>query len=131
MFLKFRQQTLIGLLTIFFFVPGLAWAQQDGSMAPQAPMGQQAPQLDAQTIDRFVDAFVAVQEVREEYSEQLGSAEDAAATEALEQEAQMAMVEAVENQGMSVDQYNQVAMQVQHDPEMVRQIQEMAQERMQ
>ncbi|AHK77874.1 hypothetical protein M911_00135 [Ectothiorhodospira haloalkaliphila] len=116
-------------------VGGHAVAQQQGDFQgqQQQPPGmdqQQAPQVDPQTLDRFVDAFVAVQHIRDDFAEQLQDVTDEAEAQALQQEAQEEMINAVQQEGMSVDEYNQVAMSLQNDPAMLQQVQEMAAERM-
>ncbi|MGM0676016.1 DUF4168 domain-containing protein [Ectothiorhodospira marina] len=112
-----------------------AMAQQQGDFQgqQQQPPGmdqQQAPQVDPQTLDRFVDAFVAVQRIRDDFSQQLQDVTDEAEAQSLQQEAQEEMISAVQDEGMSVDEYNQVAMSLQNDPAMLQQVQEMAAERM-
>jgi hypothetical protein len=48
----------------------------------------------------------------------------------MQQEAQEEMISAVEENGLNVEEYNQVAMALQSDPAMMQQVQRMAEERM-
>ncbi|WP_019625665.1 DUF4168 domain-containing protein [Thioalkalivibrio sp. ALJT] len=100
---------------------------QGGAAQGGAPM-QEAPSVDLseQDIDTFVSAFVAVQEVREDFANRLQSAEDETEAQSMQQEAQDEMVSAVEDAGMSVEEYNEVAMALQNDPELMQEVQERA-----
>ncbi|SEQ29942.1 protein of unknown function [Ectothiorhodospira magna] len=105
--------------------------QQEGNFGAQPPgMEQQGVTVDPHTLDRFVDAFVAVQHIRDDFAHQLQDVNDEAQAQALQQEAQEEMINAVRDEGMSVEEYNQVAMTLQSDPAMLQQVQEMAAERM-
>ncbi|WP_018949809.1 DUF4168 domain-containing protein [Thioalkalivibrio sp. ALMg11] len=100
---------------------------QGGAAQGGAPM-QEAPEVDLseEDIDTFVSAFVAVQEVREDFADRLQSAEDETEAQSMQQEAQDEMVNAVEDSGMSVEEYNEVAMALQNDPELMQEVQERA-----
>ncbi|WP_018144107.1 MULTISPECIES: DUF4168 domain-containing protein [unclassified Thioalkalivibrio] len=112
---------------------GGAGGGAQGGQPPQggaqggAPM-QEAPEVDLseEDIDTFVTAFVAVQEVREDFADRLQSAEDETEAQSMQQEAQDEMVNAVEDSGMSVEEYNEVAMALQNDPELMQEVQERA-----
>ena len=145
--MSFRKTALAFALTSMFAIGGVATAQtgdmggaqggappqggapEQGGAPPQggAPM-QQAPSVDLseRDIDTFVNAFVAVQEVREDFANRLQQAEDETEAQAMQQEAQDEMVAAVEDAGMSVEEYNEVAMALQNDPELMQEVQERA-----
>lgn len=86
--------------------------------------------LSEEDIDTFVGAFVAVQEVREDFANRLQEAEDETEAQSMQQEAQDEMVSAVEDAGMSVEEYNEVAMALQNDPELMQEVQERAEAEM-
>jgi hypothetical protein len=100
------------------------------------PVGEQQSQaqppteVDPERLDTFVDAFVELQTIHEQVAGRLQQVETEAEALALRQEAQDRMIAAVESRGMSVDEYNQVAVLVQRDPELLEQVREMAAERM-
>ncbi|TVP88868.1 MAG: DUF4168 domain-containing protein [Thioalkalivibrio sp.] len=126
-----RKTALTIALAALFAAGGTALAQEQG--AGQPSFGETTPQTAAltdQTVDTFVDAFVAVQDIREEYTERLHGASDEAEAQALQQEAQDEMMQAVEASGMSVQEYNEVAMALQNDPELMERVQEKALDRM-
>jgi hypothetical protein len=104
---------------------------QGGAGQGGAPM-QQTPDVDLseEQIDTFVSAFVAVQEVRNDFSERLQEAEGESEAQSMQQEAQDEMVQAVEDSGMTVEEYNEVAMALQNDPELMQEVQERAESQM-
>lgn len=124
-----RKTVLTLALAAMFAAGGSAFAQSSGG-AGQAPApGEQtpaAPPMTEQTVDVFVEAFVEVQEIREDFTERLNSASDESEAQAMQQEAQEQMIEAVEQSGMSVQEYNDAAMALQNDPELMQKVEEKA-----
>jgi hypothetical protein len=96
---------------------GLATAQSatPGTPAPAAP-SQSADQTDENTVQTFAVALAAVKDVQIEYIEKIKAANEPEAANQLQQEAQSKMVNAVETKGLSVNQYNSLAQQMQADP---------------
>lgn len=132
---RFRRLPLALALAALFGLSGTALAQQQEGQPsygaePPAGMEQQGAQIDPQTLDRFVDAFVAVQHIREDFAERLQAVENESEAQAMQQEAQEEMISAVEEKGLDVEEYNQVAMALQSDPAMMQRVQQMAEERM-
>jgi len=126
-----RKTALTIALAALFAAGGTAFAQ-DAQGTGQPAFGEATPQtaVTDQTVDTFADAFVAVQGIREEYTERLHGASDEAEAQALQQEAQEEMMRAVEQSGMSVQEYNEVAMALQNDPALMERVQEKALDRM-
>lgn len=132
---RFRRLPLALALAALFGLSGAAVAQgqpPEGqpSYGAEPPAGQQGAQIDPQTLDSFVDAFVAVQQIREGFAARLQDVDSEAEAQAMQQEAQEEMISAVEEAGLNVEQYNQVAMALQSDPAMMQRVQQMAEERM-
>ncbi|MCG5494352.1 DUF4168 domain-containing protein [Ectothiorhodospira variabilis] len=138
--MEFRKTALTCALATLFALGGTAaaqdWGGQQGGGAQDAPppehqgaMPGADVDLSDDTIDEFVDAFVEVQKVNDEFAQRLENASDAEEAQALHQEAQQEMVEAVEATGMNVEEYNEVAMALQNDPELLDQVVQMAEER--
>ncbi len=126
-----RKTALTIALAAMFAAGGTALAQYEGGGQPG--FGETTPATAAltdQTIDTFVDAFVAVQDIREDFTERLHGASDEAEAQALQAEAQEKMLRAVEESGMSVQEYNEVALALQNDPELMQRVQDKAMDRM-
>jgi hypothetical protein len=98
-----------------------ALAQEDGAV-----MQQPAPVDSAAVTDEQINAFIAaaqgVNMVIETYQPQLEAAESEEAAMAVQQEAQDQMVSAVEQSGLSLDEYNAIAAGSQSDPELAERI---------
>lgn len=87
--------------------------------------------VDDRTLDRFVTAFLDVRDIQAEFAERLGSVEDREQAQSLQSEAQDEMIAAVEDAGLSVQEYNQVATMMQEDPELRERVTEAAEAAMQ
>jgi|GEM_PF-1745010 len=103
--------------------------QQQQQEAQPMPEQQEAPEVSDSQVEAFVDAYVAVNDVREEYTERLQNAEDQEEAQQLQQEANDAMSEAIADSGMDVEEYQEVAMAVNADPDVREQVTEMLEER--
>ncbi len=105
-------------------------AQQPAQPAqPQQPDQQAQPSFDEQTLERFAGAWNNVQEIRDEYMGEIQAAGDAEQAQALQQEAQEKMVEAVTEAGVEVSEYNEIATRMGQDPEFAQMVMSMAQNR--
>lgn len=119
-----------GLGTASLMLPAYA-AEQQGA-APQQGMDQpqqqtqQAEPVSDQELKQFVVAVSNVQAVQQQYAQELQNAEDQSKAQALRQEAQQSMVEAVQETGMTVPEYNQLAQRVQNDPSLIQRLNELA-----
>lgn len=80
---------------------------------------------DAQ-LEQFAEASREIAIISQEYTEQLNAAEDQAAQQEVRTEVNEKMVEVVEGSGLDVDTFNMIGQAVQQDPELMAQIQEMA-----
>jgi len=127
---------LIAFATAGFLASPLAIAQgqpqqqqQQQQEAQPMPEQQEAPEVSDAQVEAFVDAYVAVNDVREEYTERLQNAEDQEQAQQLQQEANDAMSDAIAESGMDVEEYQEVAMAVNADPDVREQVTEMLEER--
>lgn len=68
------------------------------------------------TLEKFADAFSEIAEIRETFTGRLESAASNEEAQALQQQAQQEMVEAVEKNGLSVAEYNMVVAMMEQDP---------------
>ncbi|MBK5940628.1 DUF4168 domain-containing protein [Halochromatium roseum] len=132
-------------LTALLAVTGTAWSQSNtAGQAPagQAPTGQgpagqgaggapgagfQAPTsapmtVDDSTVSNFADAFLSVQEISEDLTDKLSNAPSAEAAQSLQREAQDEMAQKVEEAGISVEQYNEIAISIRRDPKLAERV---------
>jgi hypothetical protein len=120
---------ITALLALVLAAPVLAQQPGAGTMPPEAqqPAEPPAPRPEAQPgaaevteeqIERFAEAYTEVSQLRDEYTQQIIQAEDPDRATELQQEANERMIEAVEEKGLSVGEYNMIAEAMDRDPEL-------------
>lgn len=86
-----------------------------GTPAP-ADSSPSVSTTDDHTVQTFAVALAAVQDVQVEYIEKIKATDEPSKSAQLQNEAQSKMISAVEAKGLSVNQYNSLAQQMQSDP---------------
>lgn len=101
-------------------------AQSQGAAPPAPAQGQQAmqPVTDEQLV-KFIDAAADVQNVQANYAERVQKADDQAKAQELRQEAQNKMIGAVEESGLTVQQFNRIGQRLQTDQALVERLRSM------
>lgn len=84
--------------------------------------GQAAANVDEASLNKFKDAFAEVNGIRESFAGKLENVEDPQKAQKLQQQAQEDMVSAVEDAGLSVQEYNQIFAAVQQNPELQQKV---------
>ncbi|MFP4129408.1 MAG: DUF4168 domain-containing protein, partial [Halorhodospira sp.] len=107
--------------------PG-AGQQQPGGGEQQPGAGQQGsdmaePQPDQPTfsgeqIDSFVDAYLDIIEIQEEYTAEIEDSEGSDKARELQEKANDEMVAAIEDNGLSVPEYSEIANAMDQNPEL-------------
>lgn len=105
------------LMMSFVALALLATAAAEEPEMPDEPSPDEVPEVSEEQIEDFVDAYTALNEVREDYNQRLTETDDQEAARELQLEANEAMVEAIESTGMDPEEYQQVATAVNADPE--------------
>lgn len=107
------------LVLAFFLTAGFAVNAQQPS-APPEPGFEQAPSepVDDQMVEKFAATYASVQSIQEDYTQQLQEVEDRQKAQELQQEAQGEMLEAVEDNGLSVQEYNEMIARMDQDPQL-------------
>lgn len=83
-----------------------------------APAAQQQMDVSNDQLQTYAEAEQKVQEIRDDFQQQMPNAESPEEAQTLQQEAQQEMVSAVEDAGLTVEEYNQIASQMQSNPEL-------------
>lgn len=132
------KSTVIAALVAAPVAPVMAQTMQDDPAATEAP-AQAAPDTMPETpstgfsedeLTSFVDAAMEVQAVQQDYMAQIEAAPEDAERQALVQEAQQEMANAVEEtEGMDVQTYNEIGQAAQTNPELNERILAMLQTR--
>ncbi|MEX1032251.1 MAG: DUF4168 domain-containing protein [Cellvibrionaceae bacterium] len=106
---------LFGLTLVAFG----AHAQQQPAPPPEPGFDSTPSEpVDDQTVEQFAAAYSSVQSIQEEFTERLQEADDREQAQSLQQEAQQQMLSTVEENGLSVQQYNEMIARMDQDPEL-------------
>ncbi len=105
------------------FAAGTATAQGEAQQGAPAPQ-QESIEVSSEDVENFVDAYMAVQGINQEYTQKLQAVEDPEKATELQQQAQTEMQEAVSESGLSISEYQQIANQAGQDEELRGQIEE-------
>ncbi len=82
-------------------------------------------EVNEQKLEQFVTAMNGVQEVSNKYMDEFQRAENAEEAQAIQQKAQQEMLRAVNDSGLSPDEYNAIVQQAQQDDELRARIDEL------
>lgn len=100
-----------------------AWAEQN-TESPSGDAGDlQSDLLNDQNLRRFATAFGNVRALSSEYYEAIASARTEAEAVSLQNEVRERMDAAVESAGLTIEEYNYIAVQVSDDPDLYARIQ--------
>ncbi len=98
-----------------------AWAQTydgGGSAAPAQT------DFSDSTLQSYAVAAAAVQDAQQEWVPRIQNAESAAQKQQLREQATDEMIQAIRNQGLSVEEYNAITEAARSEPQLLRRIQE-------
>ena len=114
----------------------LAMALLIGSAAPgvqaqqqQQPATPPATSFPQEKIEAFADAAVELQRVQDDFNAQLQTAQDEAEIGRLQEEAQQEAAQAIEDKGLSTDEYGAIAQAANQDPSLYAMIVDLMQQR--
>lgn len=121
---------------LLFGASAVAQDYEQGQGQGQGQQGQgqqgQAQQQQPETIDvsdaqleQFADAQTQIADIQEDFSGRLQDVEDPEKANELQREANEEMTAAVEDAGLDVESFNQIAMAIQNDPELQEKLSEM------
>lgn len=97
---------------------GGAPPQQGGGAPPAAMQGQEPIEVDEETLDKFADAYSQVQTIQQEFAQDLQQVSEESEAQELQRSAQDEMMQAVEQSGLSVSEYNEISVAVSSDPDL-------------
>ncbi|MFN4088728.1 MAG: DUF4168 domain-containing protein [Alphaproteobacteria bacterium] len=105
-------------LALGFAAPAAAQTQQGAPSA--APPAAMAPQVDVsdEQLRTFIEAATEVQSISEKWQARAAATESTQEVEEVRRQATDEMVEAVEDKGMTVDEFNAISQAAQEDPQL-------------
>jgi len=126
-------------LTAALAAAGMSFAAATPALAQAQAQGQAQGQMQVQPIENseltdaqveaFIDAATEIRAVIQEYQPQMQAAETQDAQRALQQEAQGELVIAVEDSGLTPEEYQRIAAAAQSDAEVAQRLQAEAESR--
>lgn len=121
-----RTFALSAIAAAMFSMPALAQESQEEAAAyAQEQMEEMAEEpVTEEQLHQFAEAIDEIEMINDRFVEQLEQVESQEEAQELQVEAQREMVEAVEDTGLSVEEYNALAYRMQNDPEVRDQIEE-------
>ncbi len=112
--MKFVKQSLLTVLLTSGLASGAALAQAQDTQKTASAAAQQeaAPQIDVseQQVENFVEAYVAVQTIAQQYQPQIQTAGDKAKAAKLQEQARGKMKAAITDTGLELGEYKQIAL---------------------
>jgi Domain of unknown function (DUF4168) len=78
-------------------------------MAPGATPETQTPVVEDRKVDQFAAAFVAVQDIQAKATQELSTAKDEQQATQVKASAEQKMIEAVQREGLEVEEFNRIA----------------------
>lgn len=122
-----RSSLLVASVAGAVMLLGAAWS--DARAQQQQPMVP--PELSQSQIETFADAALELRQVQQEFDAQMQGAQDAAEVERLQQQAQQEAQQAIEGNGLTVDEYNAIVQAANQDPQLYAMIVETMEQRAQ
>ena len=113
---------MIAAAAVAFGVAPAVHGQQTGTGQQQQQQlqqqQQQVPDFSDQELQQFAEAATDIQEISAQWEPRLQQAETQEEIEQVRQAANEEMVEAIEDNGLSVEKYSEIYMSAQSDPEL-------------
>lgn len=119
--------TLIATAATFAFATNLA--AQEHQMEQQPPAPPQTVEVSDQQLEQFADAQIQITEIQQDFAGRLQEVDDPEQAHELQVQANEEMTEAVEEIGLSVQDFNEIAMAIQNDPELQQRLTALLQDR--
>lgn len=120
-----RTFALSALAAAMFSMPALAQEQDQQAYAQQQMEAMANQPISDEQLEQFADALNEIERINDDFVAQLEQAENQEEAQELQIAAQGEMVEAVENSGLTVEEYNAIAYRMQNDPEIQERIEDM------
>lgn len=92
--------------------------------AQDAEVPQTSADIDDATKEKFVETYTDIMAIQVRYAEQLQSVTDEAEANTMQQQAQVEMQEAVTQNDMSIQEYNQIIQLAAADEELMAELEE-------
>lgn len=96
------------------------------ALSPAVPAQEDEQEFTDGQLESFMTARAEVRDIQSEYSSRLQDVSDDQKVAELQAEAQEKMVQAVQSEGLTVEEFNEIARKANSDPEFNERLQEVA-----
>lgn len=117
------KQILFGLT--FGFAVSVAPVMAEQEQEQEQEQSPANTEVTDQQLEQFVEALREVRELGQLYSEEIAEAESSEQAQELQRQAQTEMVAAVENAGLTVQEYNTIAERMSQDAALRKRVEDM------
>lgn len=124
--MQFRTTLKLFALACAMIFGATAIAQETAQQAQQS--APQTVEVSDQELQQFADAQMEIAGIQQEFSQRLQQVEEPEKAQELQRQANAEMTTAVEEAGLDVESFNQIAMAIQNDPELQQQLTDMLQQ---
>ncbi|MCQ4289221.1 DUF4168 domain-containing protein [Pseudomonas stutzeri] len=116
---KLKTRLVSASLAALFMVAGASQVSaQQATQATQPAPAIQASDISDQKLEKFADSLAEIMEIREDFTAKLEKTGDPAEAQQLQQEANEKMMSSVEDNNLSIEEYNAINQAVQSDPQL-------------
>ncbi|MGE6995960.1 DUF4168 domain-containing protein [Pseudomonas sp. NPDC047961] len=119
--IKFNTRLVSTSLFALFMAAGASQASAQEASQPQAPQAapaMQASDISDKKLEKFADSLSEIMEIRQDFTAKLEKTGDPAEAQQLQQQANEKMMETVENNNLSIEEYNAINQAVQNNPQL-------------
>ncbi|MBA1276412.1 MULTISPECIES: DUF4168 domain-containing protein [Pseudomonadaceae] len=116
---KLKTRLVSASLAALFMAAGASQVSaQQATQATQPAPAIQASDISDQKLEKFADSLGEIMEIREDFTAKLEKTGDPAEAQQLQQEANEKMMSSVEDNDLSIEEYNAINQAVQSDPQL-------------
>lgn len=108
------------LLALFMAAGASQVSAQQGNQTPatQPAPAMQAADISDKKLEKFADSLGEIMEIRQDFTAKLEKTGDPAEAQQLQQQANEKMMNTVEDNDLSIEEYNAINQAVQNDPQL-------------
>jgi hypothetical protein len=111
-----RKFTLAALLAVSSIASAQTATQEPAPAMQEPQSAAPAVAVEDRKIDQFADAYIAVQQIQSQATQQMSAITDADKAQKVKQEAETQMIEAVQRNGLQIEEFNQIVQAMASDP---------------
>tara|TARA_Y100001949_G_scaffold169228_1_gene168896 strand:- start:16581 stop:16973 length:393 start_codon:yes stop_codon:yes gene_type:complete len=116
-----KSRVVSASLLALFMAAGSSQVLAQQASQPQVPQtapAMQASDISDKKLEKFAESLDQIMEIRQDFTAKLEKTGDPAEAQQLQQQANEKMLETVQNNELSIEEYNAINQAVQNDPQL-------------